>query len=494
MATTAPRVLLIDPSRTRRAILAKLVREHGVVADEANSLEDGLVRLGAAAGYRAVFLAEAEAEDQFAPAGRRLRTATPVPLVVAMTAAGERPRGADAVLKVPFDAATVAALLDRCAGRGAAPATGPATRPTAAKQNVLVVDDSVVVRGVVRRLLDAEPDMQVAAVASDGRTALDQIRRSVPDVVLLDIEMPRLDGLETLAQIRLAHPRLPVVMFSSLTERGAAATVEALIRGADDYVHKPGGSRMNDPQAAREVIRTQLIPKIRQFAAPAGGAAAVPVPPAHPATDRVTRRAEVVVVAVSTGGPKALAVLLPSLLPAVAAPVLVVQHMPAGFTAHLADRLAANPLLCADGVRRVHEAREGETPLGGHAYLAAGGRHLAVVERDGRLRLHLTDAAPENSCRPSADVLFRSAAAAFGSGALGVVLTGMGRDGLAGSRTVCDAGGQVLVQDEASSVIWGMPQQVWRAGLAEQMVPLDQMALEIGRRVRRGRPRQDGNG
>ena len=346
------------------------------------------------------------------------------------------------------------------------------------KLRILLVDDAVVVRRAVAKVLAADPSLEVIATASNGRLALEKLAQVNPDLVVLDVEMPELDGLQTLRALRRMHPRLPVIMFSQHTRRGAEATLEALAEGASDCVCKPESA--GGMAAALQQIREQLIPRIKHLCASGTEPAPAPVVRARP-TWIPGRRVDVVVVGVSTGGPNALAALVPALPADFPAPLLIVQHMPPLFTTLLAERLAARSAV------RFAEAAAGVEVAAGRGWLAPGDHHLVVNGgRDGA-RLQLHQGPPENSCRPSADVLFRSAAQVYGAGVLAVVLTGMGRDGLRGCEAVRDAGGQVLAQDEASSVVWGMPGAVARAGLADQVLPLEEMAAEIVRRSRRGR-------
>ncbi len=385
------------------------------------------------------------------------------------------------------------------------------------KIRVMVVDDSVVVRRVLCDIIAADPDLEVAGTAENGVRALARLADLNPDLITLDIEMPELDGLDTLVAIRKRLPRLPVIMCSTLTARGAAATIDALTRGASDYVTKP--SNTGSMAEARQVVRDELIPKIKALCArvgggrppgsglrpmPAGAAGgAAPHPPASgvrtlpltfpaagpPAASWVrnhpprtgTWRVDVVVIGVSTGGPNALAHLLPALPPDLPVPVLVVQHMPPLFTAQLAARLAKASRL------PIREAAGGERLSPGQVWVAPGGYHLEVAPGAPGWALRLQTEAAENSCRPAADVLFRTAVAAYAAGVLGVVLTGMGHDGLKGCEAIRAAGGQVLAQDEATSVVWGMPGSVARAGLADKVLPLDQLAADVARRVRVGR-------
>jgi two-component system chemotaxis response regulator CheB len=345
------------------------------------------------------------------------------------------------------------------------------------KIRVLVVDDAAVFRRLVAQELSADAAIEVVGTAANGRIALARLPQLNPDLVILDVEMPELDGLATLREIRRTHPRLPVIMFSALTERGAAATLDALALGATDYFAKPAGAGGLD--GSLQVIREELIPEIKALCGRAA-APAVTVAPAVPA-GRGAGRVEVVAVGTSTGGPNALADLFAGLPADLPVPVVVVQHMPPMFTRLLAERLSAQSGL------RVEEGRAGGVLRPGHAWIAPGGYHMAVARDGVETRVVLNQDPPENSCRPAADVLFRSVARAFGPGALAVVLTGMGQDGLRGCEAVREAGGQVIAQDEATSVVWGMPGFVARAGLADKVLPLATIAPEVVRRVRAGR-------
>ena len=355
---------------------------------------------------------------------------------------------------------------------------------------VLVVDDSVVVRRLVAGVLEQDPAVEVVGAAANGRIALARIAQLEPDVVTLDIEMPELDGLATLAELRPRWPRLPVIMFSTLTERGAEATLEALSLGASDYVTKPTGFHNAADAMAR--VKADLIPRIkalhgrRQLSRMPQSAETVvaPVPsgpPVKPPARPANARIDVVAIGVSTGGPNALAELLPALPATFPVPIVIVQHMPPVFTRMLANRLDGR---CAVDVI---EAEGGEVLLPGRVHIAAGGRHLTLARQGTSVITVANDDPPENSCRPAVDVLFRSVADLYGANALAVVLTGMGQDGLRSSEMIRLAGGQVVAQDEATSVVWGMPGFVARAGLADAVLPLDAVAGEIGRRVAAGR-------
>lgn len=350
--------------------------------------------------------------------------------------------------------------------------------PTA---RVLVVDDSVVIRRLVTQALQQEADIEVVGTASNGKLALAKLDQLQPDVVTLDIEMPVMDGLATLPLLRATHPRLPVIMFSTLTERGAAATLEALALGATDYVTKPSNTGSLD--VALTKIRDDLVPKIRALVPHVDPArtAPRPTPIAVAPRQHVTPAPHptALVIGVSTGGPSALAELVPHLPGDLGIPVLICQHMPPVFTRLLAERLDAKSAL------HVQEGADGDQVRAGGVWIAPGGLHMVVRRTPGGTAVLRTNTdPPENSCRPAVDPLLRSAVDTFGSGVLAVILTGMGHDGLHGCELVAEAGGRILVQDEASSVVWGMPGYVARAGLADRALPLDELAVEITRRVK----------
>lgn len=382
--------------------------------------------------------------------------------------------GIDDYLTKPFAPESLARALVGLGVCSAAEVAGPSARQPI---RVLLVDDSATIRGLLSATLGADPDLKVVGAAVNGTMGVEMVATTSPDVVLLDVEMPVLDGIGALKEIRRIAPKLPVVMFSSLTERGAKTTLDALLAGANDYAAKPAGL------AADEVatkIRNEVITKIKALV-PRGithpRPATASQPPRRPATTREPVRG--IVIAVSTGGPTALAELLPAFARDCPVPIVIVQHMPAFFTAQLAERLTK---LTGALVR---EAADGGPLVPGDVVIAPGGRHLVLAAHAAGFVTRLTDDPPENSCRPAADVLFRSAATIWGSGTLGIVLTGMGRDGLAGSRAIVDVGGGVLVQDEFSSVVWGMPGEVARAGLADAVLPLAHLGAEVALRLRR---------
>ena len=343
------------------------------------------------------------------------------------------------------------------------------TTSTDGKIRVLIVDDSVVIRHLLREALKTDPAIDVVGAEASGIAALARIPELKPDVVTLDIEMPQMDGLETLRHIRKDFPRLRTVMFSTLTTRGASATFEALSLGADDYVAKASNVGKLDESMAR--LRSELLPKIKQFFAPLERPVEKAITPTPATVTRsVVTRPRILAIGVSTGGPNALAKLIPMLPSSFPLPVVVVQHMPPTFTRLLAERLnSASPLT-------VSEAENDMEIVVGHVVIARGDYHLRVRSNGRRIVAALDQGPPENSCRPAVDVLFRSVAETYHGSVLSVVLTGMGSDGLRGTKAVKAAEGYSIVQDQASSVVWGMPGVIAEAGLADQILPL----AEIG--------------
>lgn len=354
------------------------------------------------------------------------------------------------------------------------------------KIRVLVVDDAAAIRRAVAQELSNDPALDVVGTAANGRIALARMPQVCPDIVILDVEMPELDGLGTLKELRKSYPKLPVVMFSALTERGAEATLDALALGATDYFAKPSSEA--GLEASLQVIRENLIPEIKALCAGAlqatspsacrgGGltsaqAAAPPI-----GVSSRTGPVDILAIGSSTGGPNALADVLTRLPANFPAPIVIAQHMPPMFTRLLAERLSAQTSI------RVHEGAAGSVLQPGHAWVAPGDHHM-ILARDGlSVRVRLNQDPPENSCRPAVDVLLRSVAKAYGPNSLTVVLTGMGQDGLRGCEHIREAGGQIIAQDEASSVVWGMPGAVVKAGLADRVLPLSLIADEIVRRV-----------
>ncbi len=364
-----------------------------------------------------------------------------------------------------------------------------------AKLRILVVDDSVVVRRMLSEMLSAHPAIESVSTASNGKIALARIPQLNPDAIILDVEMPELDGLQTVAAIRQFNKTLPVIMFSTVTARGASATLDAIALGANDYVTKP--STRSGTVGQLGLVYQDLLDKIKahchyeanaegdapaRVPLPLNGASRIVTPP--PAvqfslTTPTSGPIEAIAIGVSTGGPNALAALLPTFPADLSVPVFIVQHMPRLFTKLLAERLSSKALI------RVDEACPGDVVVPGKAWVAPGDFHMVVKRLGTKVVIHTNHDTPENSCRPSVDPLFRSIADTYGPRALGVILTGMGQDGLRGCEAIRARGGQVLAQDEASSVVWGMPGFVVRAGLAEKVVPLSEMGAEIVRRTRK---------
>ncbi|WP_338147663.1 chemotaxis-specific protein-glutamate methyltransferase CheB [Neoroseomonas terrae] len=344
--------------------------------------------------------------------------------------------------------------------------------PPAAEIRVMLCDDSATARAILARLLESEPGIRVVHRAADGQAALAALAEARPDVVLLDLEMPVMDGMTALPLILKVAPKVAVIVASALTQRGAKAAIAALAAGAVDYIPKPQGAAggATDPG-----FRTELVTKVRGWARmkrrEGAGVAAAP-PAVRPTRPVATARPAILAIGCSTGGPQALGVLLKR-LPPLPVPVVVVQHMPAGFTAMLAEHLDRS------GAMRCAEAKDGEALLAGRVYLAPGDRHLLVEASRAGLLARVTTDPPENFCRPAVDPMLRSAAQAVKGRVLATILTGMGHDGLDGCRAVIAAGGQVLAQDEASSVVWGMPGAVVRAGLPGWVAPPESLADRI---------------
>ena len=345
---------------------------------------------------------------------------------------------------------------------------------------IMLVDDSVVIRRLLADTLQGDPEIVVCGTAGDGQAALEKLEGFQPDAIVLDIEMPRLDGIGTLRELRKKRPRLPVVMFSTLTERGAAATLDALAAGANDYVTKP--SNTGSYELARARVRETLVPKLKALCGRGASVAtqgSSPTGIAKPSTPRVgpPARVDIVAIGVSTGGPSALEAVLPRLRADFPAPIVLVQHMPPLFTKLLADRLASKSRI------KVVEAQDGQPLARGVCHIAPGDWHMSLKSDGALVRIALDQAPHENSCRPAVDPLLRSVARIYGPNSLSVILTGMGQDGLKGCEATRKAGGWVYAQDEATSVVWGMPGFVARSGLADKVLPLDQVAGEIEARV-----------
>jgi len=362
---------------------------------------------------------------------------------------------------------------------------------------VMVVDDSVVIRGLISRWIESEPDMVVAASLRTGLDAVKQVERIDPDVAVLDIEMPELDGISALPLLLAKKRDLIVIMASTLTRRNAEISFKALSLGASDYIPKPESTR--EPGAA-ETFRHDLIQKIRHLGArvrravqvsaspplaPALRPSREPLPPpplAKTAHSQLLRRAfstqapRVLLIGSSTGGPQALMTLVSEIGAVIDRfPVLITQHMPPTFTTILAEHLART------SGRPAHEAVDGEIVRAGQIYLAPGGRHMRVARHGTDAVIALDDGPSVNFCKPAVDPLFISAIDIWQGGILAVVLTGMGSDGMRGGKEIVAAGGNVIAQDEASSVVWGMPGAAANAGICAAVLPLDQIAAKLVR-------------
>lgn len=363
-------------------------------------------------------------------------------------------------------------------------ATAPA-QDSGSRFKVLLVDDSVVVRGMVSRWIAETGDLELAGMAVNGEQALKKAEAQDYDLCVLDVEMPVMGGLEALPKLLALRPRMKVVMCSTLTREGGAVTLRALDLGAADFVAKPEASRLGGALAFRDELFGKLRrlgeAGVRRAAAPRTPAPVPAAPPRPPAAAKAFTRPQITLIGSSTGGPPALRTLLAGMGPAWPTPILIVQHMPATFTKILAEHLTKGCGL------PVSEAVEGQSFEPGQAYVAPGDWHLSV-RRGTRPSAHLDQDPAENWCRPAVDKLFRSAAATYGAGCLAIILTGMGHDGRDGARDLAAKGAAILAQDEASSVVWGMPGAVVTAGLADEIRPLADLAESAWAIVRGGRP------
>lgn len=344
----------------------------------------------------------------------------------------------------------------------------PAAAPTGRPVRVMIVDDSAVVRGLISRQLETDPEVAVVARAANGRAALMELERTPVDVIVLDLEMPVMDGMTALPLLIAAQPDVRIIIASTLTTRNAKLGMQALQAGAADYLSKPdGGSLVN-----AEAFNRDLLAKVRALGArrtpPHPTHAAIPAPPAAPRPRR-TVRPEVIVIGGSTGAPPALMQVMQSLRAGPSQPILIAQHMPPIFTAMLAEQLErAGGWPCAEAV-------DGEPVRSGRAYVAPGGWHMAVARDAGSVVIRLNQDPPEHFCRPAVDPLLRSVAQAYGASAVAVILTGMGSDGALGCQALASAGGRFAVQDEATSAVWGMPGAAARTGQCEAILPVSQV-------------------
>ena len=353
---------------------------------------------------------------------------------------------------------------------------------------VLIVDDTVLYRKILSDVLSVIPGVEVVGTAANGKIALTKIDQFKPDMMTLDVEMPVMDGLATLRELQRAKKDVKVIMVSTLTREGATVTMKALELGAFDFIAKPSGSSLQDN---RKSLMGQLRPVVqavsmRKMLQPALTRARIrhqvakvrPATPLRSVAAPPPGKVEIIAIGISTGGPNALAEVVPKLPKTLRVPVVVVQHMPPVFTKALADSLNQKSGLT------VLEAAGGETLQGGNVYIAQGGKQMRVIKKAIGGVLELTDDPPENHCRPAADYLFRSIAQVYGNRALGVIMTGMGADGVKGLRLMKEKGAQVIAQDEASCVVFGMPMEAMKAGVVDTVTPLHAIATEITGRVK----------
>lgn len=363
---------------------------------------------------------------------------------------------------------------------------------------VMLVEDSAVVRGMVRQWLEAIPQLKVVQASGNGQLAINQVEAANPDIILLDIEMPVMDGMTALPELLRRAPRAKIILASTLSRRNAEVTLRAMSMGAHDYIAKPSFAR--EGNEARAAFEAELVRKVRGLAGlgTAGGGAApaaraggslaglgitegLPVQMPTPGTPIRLRRPSAVppralIVGASTGGPAALSQIMGEIGPVLrTVPVLIAQHMPPTFTTLLGDKLAG--LAGIEG----GEAVDGEEVVPGRLYVAPGGRHMALRQAHGKVTIKLEDGPQINYCKPSVEPLFQSAAQVYGAATLCAVLTGMGHDGAQGVMTIANAGGTVLAQDEASSVVWGMPGAAAATGACSELVPLGQMGARLSR-------------
>lgn len=345
---------------------------------------------------------------------------------------------------------------------------------------VMIIDDSSLVRRAVTDALSHDPDISIVGTASNGKIALQRIVQWSPEVLILDVEMPESDGFELLRALRVDFPKIRTIMFSSATQRGAVQTIEALSLGASDYVAKPTTIHQGGYSQAVKQVAAELIPKVKQFRPHPAWTKVLQKgekPIEELTVDRVLRSApqntRIVAIGISTGGPAALSKLIPELSEAFPVPIVIVQHMPPVFTRMLAERLNQG------GAVKVVEGVDGMILEPGVAYIAPGNYHMAVRQKEGKVVLSMNQEPPINFCRPSVDVLFRSVAEVYGAETLGIIMTGMGQDGLNGIRAMKSKGAMIFAQDQASSVVWGMPSFVVREGLADCVLPLDGMRVAI---------------
>lgn len=351
---------------------------------------------------------------------------------------------------------------------------------------ILLCDDSALMRRLIKTAIETDPNLKVVCEAKNGRDATEQLSKQHVDLVVLDVEMPVMDGIDATRAMRRKNFDLPIIMFSSLTSRGAEATLDAIAAGANDFATKPARSGHIDQALAH--VQRELLPKIHRWAShwrskntaqtntsSANVSPSAGVPSGFVPGGLSTENISAIAIGASTGGPQALSALMSMINRDLGVPILIVQHMPPVFTGLLAERLSAQ------SGHSVREASDGEVIEPGDCVIAPGDQHLTVARDLTSLRVRLNRNEPENSCRPAVDPLFRSCASCFGSRCLGVVLTGMGKDGLDGARALKKTGARIVCQDESSSVVWGMPGNIVRSDLADLVLPINGIADEVNR-------------
>ena len=349
------------------------------------------------------------------------------------------------------------------------------------KTKLLIVDDSRIFRNAIEESLASENDIEVVGSVWNGVKAIEFIQSNPPDLVTLDVEMPDMDGLETLKAIQkinassIVSRPIGVIMLSSHTQKGADTTVKALEMGAFDFISKPEGKNLKENI---EILRRQLVVKIRYFASKRIAGPAEPrivVPPPTEITPELTVSSDIkaILIGVSTGGPRALAEAMPLLCEKVDVPIFIVQHMPPTFTQSLAKSLNSK---CR---YTVMECRDSDIVKERHAYIAPGGKHMLLIKRHKTIRTVVGNQPPENGCKPSVDILFRSGATVYGKDIIAIVLTGMGVDGTKGSGILKRAGASIIVQDDKTSVVWGMPGSVKASGNADKVLPLNKIPYAV---------------
>ena len=338
---------------------------------------------------------------------------------------------------------------------------------------VLIVDDSSVVRRTLKTVLLSDPDFSVVGAGSDGKEGMELALKLKPDLVILDVDMPRMNGLEVLAELKKKNPELAIIMFSSLVQKGSDITLDAISLGADDYFCKPS---TGSAEETIELLKKDLLPRLKAvFKKNQSSSGVIDLPQAAKKILKESIKSvtpKILAIGVSAGGPEALKVLLTA-LPPLPVPAVITQHMPAGFTKSLADHLNSQTR------HPVTEAVDGDTLVVGKFLLAPGDYHMVLEPCLAGNKVRLNQNPPENYCRPAVDPMLRSVAKIYGASALTVILTGMGQDGLEGCKVIHKAGGKILVQDQSTSVVWGMPGSVFKEGLAEEALSIHDLASAI---------------